>query len=146
MSKKLLVNMNDIFEHDKTVNKSDLEMNVLDAMKVNDGLYFIPTGFAFRAFIGDGNMIKNSNVKIDDKKWNWKEFGELSKEIIQQAGKDGKNKLYALTDYPAEMTLKKWLLIIIICLLIVKRNKRSSTRLILWSCWNKSRKCIKNKF
>ncbi|MEK4350685.1 ABC transporter substrate-binding protein [Paenibacillus sp. FSL R5-0475] len=107
VSKKLLVNMNDIFEHDKTVNKSDLEMNVLDAMKVNDGLYFIPTGFAFRAFIGDGNMIKNSNVKIDDKNWTWKEFGEQSKEIIQQAGKDAKNKLYALTEYPAEMTLQE---------------------------------------
>lgn len=83
----MLVNMNDIFEHDKTVNKSDLEMNVLDAMKVSDGLYFIPTGFAFRAFIGDGNMIKNSNVKIDDKIGLGKSLGSNRRKLYNRLGR-----------------------------------------------------------
>jgi multiple sugar transport system substrate-binding protein len=44
-------------------------------------------------------------VKIDDKSWNWNTFEEISKQLIQQAGKGGKKHLYALASYPAESTL-----------------------------------------
>ncbi|AJS59792.1 ABC transporter substrate-binding protein [Paenibacillus sp. IHBB 10380] len=107
LSKKLLLNMDDSMEQDKTLNKSDLKMNVLELLKVNGGMYAMPLGFGMSVFVGDGNAIKNSTVKIDDKSWNWSTFEEISKELIQQAEKGGKKQFYALANYPADSILTK---------------------------------------
>lgn len=105
VSKKLLLNMDDSIEQDKTLNKSDLKMNVLELMKVNGGMYAMPLGFGMSLFVGDGNVIKNSTVKIDDKSWNWNTFEDISKQLIQQAEKGGKKQFYALAYYPADSIL-----------------------------------------
>ena len=107
VSKKLLLNMDDSMEQDKTLNKSDLKMNILELLKVNGGMYAMPLGFGMNLFVGDGNAIKNSTVKIDDKSWNWNTFEEISKQLIQQAEKGGKKQFYALANYPADSILMK---------------------------------------
>ncbi|MEC0242643.1 extracellular solute-binding protein [Paenibacillus dokdonensis] len=107
VSKQVLLNMNDYMEQDKTLNKSDVEMGVLDAMKLNDGIYTVPSGFFLRAFIGDGDVLKNTDVKIDEKNWSWKEFGEISKKIMQRAEKGNKDQRYALANNPPDVILQE---------------------------------------
>ncbi|MDR0267191.1 ABC transporter substrate-binding protein [Paenibacillus sp.] len=109
VSKQLLLNMNDLLDQDQTLNKNDLQMKVLESLKLNGGLYKIPSGLGIAAFVGDGNAIKNSNVKIDDKSWNWSSFEEISKQLIQQAGKGGKKQLFAVANYPPDMILTEML-------------------------------------
>ncbi|QGQ99123.1 extracellular solute-binding protein [Paenibacillus psychroresistens] len=101
VSKKLILNMNESIEQDKTLNKSDLQMNILDVMKQNGGLYVMPLGFSLRGFVGDGDILKNANV--DDKNWNWKEFAEISKKL----GDSGTERRYALANDPPELLLQE---------------------------------------
>ncbi|MFU1794522.1 extracellular solute-binding protein [Paenibacillus azoreducens] len=107
VSKQLLLNMNDYMQQDQTLNKNDLKMSILDALKLKGGLYTVPSGYFMRPFVGDGNAIQNSGVKIDDKTWNWKTFDEISRQLIQQANKGGKKQLYALANNPPEVTLQE---------------------------------------
>ncbi|MBP1989824.1 ABC transporter substrate-binding protein [Paenibacillus eucommiae] len=103
VSKKLLLNMDEPMEQDKTLNKSDLQMNILDALKLNGGTYAMPSGFSLRAFVGDGDILKNT--KVDDKNWTWKEFEETSKELMQK--ESGTERRYALANDPPEMLLQE---------------------------------------
>ncbi|NHN29615.1 ABC transporter substrate-binding protein [Paenibacillus agricola] len=101
VSKKLLLNMDESMKQDKTLNKSDLQMNILDELKLNGGMYTMPFGFFLRAFVGDGDILKNTNV--DDKNWTWKEFEEISKKL----GESGKERRYALANDPPELLLQE---------------------------------------
>ncbi|WP_091021000.1 MULTISPECIES: ABC transporter substrate-binding protein [Paenibacillus] len=107
VSKGFLLDMNDLLNKDQTLDKDDLQMNILDGLKVNDGMYTVPLGYRLRAFVGDGEMLSNANVKFDDKTWNWKEFEKVSKEVIQK--KSGTDKLYALASYPPELLFQEML-------------------------------------
>lgn len=104
MSKKLLLNMDDFMEQDKTLDKSDLQMNILELMKLNGGMYTMPFAFSLRAFVGDGDMLGNTN--IDDKNWTWKEFEETSKKL----GENGTERRYALANDPPEFLLTEMIL------------------------------------
>ncbi|MBA2936694.1 extracellular solute-binding protein [Paenibacillus sp. CGMCC 1.16610] len=101
LDKKLLLNMNDNMQQDQTVNKSDLQTNVLDALKLNGGLYMIPSGFFLRAFVGDGDIL--DKMKVDDKNWTWKQFAETSKKM----GQSGTERRYALANDPPEILLQE---------------------------------------
>ncbi|GIP19979.1 ABC transporter substrate-binding protein [Paenibacillus sp. J22TS3] len=108
ISKQLLVNMSEYLDKDKTLNKNDLQMNVLDALKVNGGLYWMPTGFTLRGFYGDGDVLGRSKVPVDDKNWTWKDFAAVSKELLQ-AEKSGKNTRYAFAGNPPDYILSMML-------------------------------------
>ncbi|WP_240419087.1 ABC transporter substrate-binding protein [Paenibacillus periandrae] len=101
VSKKLLLNMDETMMKDKSLNTNDLQTNILDVLKQNGGLYAMPLGFSLRAFIGDGDILKNTNV--DDKKWTWKEFEKVSKKL----GESGKERRYALANDPPELLLQE---------------------------------------
>lgn len=107
VSKGVLLDMNDLLNKDQTLDKDDLQMNILDGLKVNDGMYTVPLGYMLRAFVGDGEMLSNANVKFDDKTWNWKEFEKVSKEVIQK--KSGTDEVYALASYPPELLFQEML-------------------------------------
>ncbi|MBE9914890.1 carbohydrate ABC transporter substrate-binding protein [Paenibacillus donghaensis] len=107
VNKQLLLNMNDLLDQDQTLNKNDLQMKILESLKLNGGLYSIPSGFGISAFVGDGNAINNSTVKIDDKSWNWNTFKEISKQLIQQAGKGGNKQLFAMANTPPELYIQE---------------------------------------
>lgn len=109
VSKKLLLNMNDRMEQDQTLDKNDMMNSVLDVLKLDGGLYTVPSGYFVRTFVGDGDILKSSQVKLDDKTWDWKEFERVSKEMIQQAEKSGKKNLYALAFYPPDILLQEML-------------------------------------
>lgn len=101
VSKTLLLNMDELIADDATLNKSDLQTNVLDVLKLNGGMYAIPSGFSLRAFVGDGDVLKNAS--FDDKKWTWKEFEETSKKL----GESGTERRYALANDPPEILLQE---------------------------------------
>ncbi|BFT73703.1 ABC transporter substrate-binding protein [Paenibacillus sp. P36] len=101
LDKKLLLNMTDLMQQDQTVNKSDLQTNVLEALKLNGGLYTIPSGFSLRAFVGDGDILEKT--KVDDKNWTWKQFAETSKKM----GQSGTERRYALANDPPEILLQE---------------------------------------
>ncbi|TVX93215.1 ABC transporter substrate-binding protein [Paenibacillus agilis] len=103
VNKNLLVNMSDLMEKDQPLNKNDLQMNVLDAGKINGGLYTMPYSFSLRTFVGDGDALKSAN--IDDKSWTWQQFGDISKNLIEQTGKG--DKRYALAGEPQELILQE---------------------------------------
>lgn len=96
VSKKLLLNMDGAIEQDKTLNKNDLQTNILDVLKRSGSLYAMPLGFNLRVFAGDGDILKNTNV--DDKKWTWKDF----ENTVKKLGEGGKERRYGLAFYPAE--------------------------------------------
>ncbi|GGH19629.1 ABC transporter substrate-binding protein [Paenibacillus segetis] len=99
ISKKLILNMDDFMEQDQTLDKNDLQMNILELMKKSGGMYAIPFGFSLRAFVGDGDMLGNTN--IDDKNWTWKEFEVISKNLVE----NGTDRRYALANDPPELLL-----------------------------------------
>lgn len=103
VNKNLLVNLSDMMEQDKSLNKSDLQMNILESAKVNGSLYAIPFAFFLNTFVGDGDILEKSGVNVDDTNWTWKQFGELSQQILKQEGA-GSNQ-YALYDYLPEQIL-----------------------------------------
>ena len=103
MSKQLLLNMNDLMNKDQPLNKNDVHMNVLKALQLNGGTYTIPSGFSLRAFIGDGDLVKSD---VDDKKWTWKEFADVSKKLMQK-DKNSKDRRYALANDPPEVILQE---------------------------------------
>ncbi|WP_028595271.1 ABC transporter substrate-binding protein [Paenibacillus assamensis] len=104
VNKKLLVNLSDLMEKDKSLNKSDLQMNVLDARKINGGLYTMPYSFSLSVFVGDGDILNHANV--DDKSWSWQQFGNISKNLIEQTGKG--DKRYAIANQPPDYTLQEF--------------------------------------
>ncbi|WP_339208085.1 extracellular solute-binding protein [Paenibacillus sp. FSL K6-3182] len=101
VSNKLLLNMDELMKQDKTMSISDLQMNILDELKLNGGMYAMPFGFSLRAFVGDGDILENKN--IDDKNWTWKEFEKTSKEL----GESGTERRYAIANDPPEMLLQE---------------------------------------
>jgi multiple sugar transport system substrate-binding protein len=68
----------------------------LDVLKLSGGTYTMPFGFYLRAFVGDGDLIKNT--KIDHKNWTWKEFEETSK-VLGQSGTEHRYALAYVDNY-----------------------------------------------
>ncbi|XOK61064.1 ABC transporter substrate-binding protein [Paenibacillus elgii] len=106
VNQKLLLNMSDMLDQDKTVNKSNLQMNVLDAMKLNGGLYTITPSFILVGLVGDGDVLEKANVKVDDKSWNWKQFEEVGRKLVQQTA-SGKDRRNFLGGNPPELILQE---------------------------------------
>ncbi|WP_434751017.1 extracellular solute-binding protein [Paenibacillus amylolyticus] len=107
VSKGFLLNMNDLLKQDQTLDKNDLQMNILNGLKMNDGMYTIPLGYMLRVFVGDEAMLNKADAQFDDKTWNWKEFEKVSKEVIQK--ENGQDKIYALASYPPELLFQEML-------------------------------------
>ncbi|MUG21210.1 extracellular solute-binding protein [Paenibacillus macerans] len=96
VGKGLLLNMDSLLSQDKTVKTDDVQMNVLEAMKESGGLYAVPAGFSLRAFIGDGEVLKDAGIQ--EETWTWQDFAAVAKTLTQ-----GKEGIYAMADYPPEM-------------------------------------------
>ncbi|MFG1732064.1 ABC transporter substrate-binding protein [Paenibacillus sp. 843] len=109
VTKGFLFNMNDVIEQDQTLHKDDLQMNIVDGLKLNDGVYTIPLGYSLRVLVGNGDMLGNANATFDDTSWDWKEFEKVSKEVIQKAKENGTDEIYALASYPPEYLFQEML-------------------------------------
>ncbi|MUG66427.1 extracellular solute-binding protein [Paenibacillus campinasensis] len=101
VNKNLLLNMDGFIEQDETLNKSEWQINIMDAIKSDDGLYAMPFGFRLRAFVGDGDILEMTS--IDDKHWTWKEFEEISKEL----GANGAERRYAMANEAPDFRMQE---------------------------------------
>ncbi|REK75151.1 ABC transporter substrate-binding protein [Paenibacillus paeoniae] len=100
VKKGLLLNMDHLLSQDDTLKQDNMHMNVLQAMKQTSGTYVIPSGFYLRAFIGDGDLLKDA--AINEQTWTWQHFADMAKGLTQ--GKDG---LYAMADYTPDMLMQE---------------------------------------
>ncbi|MEK3790515.1 extracellular solute-binding protein [Paenibacillus sp. FSL R7-0204] len=105
VNKQLFLNMDDYLKQSQTLKQEDLELNVLNALKLNGGTYMIPSGYGLRAFLGDGDALKQVNV--DDKSWTWQQFSGSAKSMIEAGQKAGSGHRFALQEYPPEMLLQE---------------------------------------
>lgn len=100
VNKKLLVNLNELIDKEKLLQKGDLYPNIINSMKINDGLYSMPLTLYILSFIGDGNVLKKANVQVDDKTWTWQQFEQVAQQLKQNSNDGGIR--YALANYPPE--------------------------------------------
>ncbi|WP_018758292.1 ABC transporter substrate-binding protein [Paenibacillus terrigena] len=101
VTKNMLVNMSDRLEADKTLKKSDLNMNVLNGMKTDGGLYSVPSSFFVGTFVGDGDALAKT-VKVDEKNWTWTQFEDVARKF--KASSQGDR--FALASYAPERFLQ----------------------------------------
>ncbi|WP_258210124.1 ABC transporter substrate-binding protein [Paenibacillus radicibacter] len=104
IEKKLLLNMSEMLDQDPTVKKNDLQMNILDGLKINGGLYGIARSFYLGGFYGDGDALSKT-VKVDDKTWTWKQLEEVSRQFIQSSNKQGSR--YAVANLQPQQFLSE---------------------------------------
>ncbi|NOU72694.1 extracellular solute-binding protein [Paenibacillus sp. LMG 31458] len=103
VSKNAFVNIDEFIKHDKSFDQSQYYMNILDNSKKNGGLYVVPTKFYLQALFGDQVAIEKAGVTIDDKKWTWSQFADVSKSLAAKgvhtnslSGLDPENMLNSL--------------------------------------------------
>lgn len=109
INKKLLLNMSDALESDQTLDKDDLNTNILNGMKINGGLYTVPTSFYVGTFMSDGDIL-DKMVEVDEDDWTWEQLEDISWRYMQKEGT--KNGRSALANYAPEEFLR----------LVVKNN------------------------
>ncbi|OAB29604.1 ABC transporter substrate-binding protein [Paenibacillus macquariensis subsp. defensor] len=85
VNKKLLANLGEMIDQDTTFKKEQYFSNILDGVKINGGLYGMPSSFFLYGLIGNEAMIEKSGVKIDDSNWDWSEFASIAKEISNKS-------------------------------------------------------------
>jgi multiple sugar transport system substrate-binding protein len=85
VNKKLLANLGEMIDQDTTFKKEQYFSNILDGVKINGGLYGMPSAFFLYGLIGDETIIEKSGVKIDDSSWDWSEFASIAKEISSKS-------------------------------------------------------------
>lgn len=81
VNKQLLVNMSEMMDHDPSFQKDQYFTNILDAVKLNDGIYSMPLNFFLYGLVGNETVIDKSGVKIDDTNWDWSQFVDVAKEL-----------------------------------------------------------------
>lgn len=86
VNKKAFVNLDELIQKDTTFDPSLYEMNIIENSRMNDGIYTLPLEFGLEVLFGDAAIIENAGVTIDDKKWTWSEFAEISKELANKGG------------------------------------------------------------
>ncbi|CAH1222329.1 hypothetical protein PAECIP111891_05323 [Paenibacillus allorhizoplanae] len=103
VNKQAFVNVGEFIKHDTSFDQSQYYMNILDNSKMNGGLYVLPTMFYLQAMFGDQVAIEKAGVAIDDKKWTWSQFADVSKSLAAKgahthslSGLDPENMLNAI--------------------------------------------------
>lgn len=86
VNKKAFVNLEELIQRDNTFDPSLYEMNIIENSRMNDGIYTLPLQFNLEVLFGDAANIENAGVTIDDKKWTWSDFAEISKELANKGG------------------------------------------------------------
>ncbi|WP_165921121.1 ABC transporter substrate-binding protein [Paenibacillus albiflavus] len=104
VEKNLLVNLYDLMEKDKSIDKSKYYNNILQASQQGDGLYAIPLSFSVGMVAGNTNLMEQANIKLDqDKPWTWGQFKDIGKQIKEQGDSLG------FTNFPPELLLNDYL-------------------------------------
>jgi len=105
VEKKALADLNDFIAKDDSFDKKAYYANIMDALKMGEGLYSMPLGFSLSMMIGDELAIQEAGVKIDDSSWTWDKFADLAGQLVKDNDGDGKPDIYAITSSEPESFL-----------------------------------------
>lgn len=100
VAKGQLQDMDSLLSGDPSLKKENLQANILEATKVSGGLYAIPGGYSLRAFIADGQVLKDAGIA--EKTWTWQDFAEKAKMLTKE-----KDNLVAMAEYPPDMLMQE---------------------------------------
>ncbi|RAV21503.1 ABC transporter substrate-binding protein [Paenibacillus contaminans] len=103
VEKGLILNMDALMKQDGTLKQDNMHMNVLKALNPKGGTYAIPSGFYLRAFIGNGEALKDAG--INEKTWTWQDFVDIAKKVTQ-----GKNGFVAMAEYTPDMLVQEMMI------------------------------------
>ncbi|WP_432404835.1 extracellular solute-binding protein [Wukongibacter sp. M2B1] len=92
----MLLDFNELMENDPSFDKSPYYTNIFDAMEYNNKLYTIPLTVNYLAFMTNTAFLKEYSIEFDDNSWTWNDFLDISKEVMMDTNKDGKNDMYSL--------------------------------------------------
>jgi multiple sugar transport system substrate-binding protein len=94
----LLTNISEIIEKDPTFKKEQYFNNILDNVKINGGIYGMPLGFIMYGLMGNETLIEKSEVKFDDKTWNWSQYTDVIRQVMKFGEKNSKYGLFTSPD------------------------------------------------
>ncbi|MBM7563651.1 ABC transporter substrate-binding protein [Paenibacillus sacheonensis] len=79
---KLLADLGPFMEQDSDFHKGDYFTNILDNVRIGEGLYSMPLTFFLMGFAGDVDAIADSGAKFDDLTWSWSDFEKTAGELV----------------------------------------------------------------
>ncbi|WP_308634842.1 ABC transporter substrate-binding protein [Paenibacillus silvisoli] len=86
VNKGAFENVNDWIDRDAGFDPRQYHTNIMSGSKMNGGLYLMPIEFYLEALYGDAAGLKKAGIAIDDQKWTWSQFAEVSKRLADKNG------------------------------------------------------------
>ncbi|WP_027631439.1 ABC transporter substrate-binding protein [Clostridium hydrogeniformans] len=83
-SKNLLANLTELMNEDKSFNKDNYHMNIINNSTLNGTLYDMPMRFSIRTLVGDEEAISETRININDKNWDWSKFIENGEALLDK--------------------------------------------------------------
>ncbi len=90
-----LANLDELIEH---FNLEHVEDEILNAGRIEDGLYMIPTGINAMGFVYDPAMFQEANAMEPALDWTWEEFRESADAMHNELGIYGASQFEATSD------------------------------------------------
>lgn len=79
---KLLADLGPFMEQDSHFHKDAYFTNILDNVRIGEGLYGMPLTFFLMGFAGDVDAIAHTGAMFDDLKWSWTDFENTAGELV----------------------------------------------------------------
>lgn len=98
VKKHLLANMSEFIEKDTIFKKEQYFNNILDNVKIDGGIYGMPLSFFVYGLMGDETLIEKSEVKFDDKIWNWSQYTNVIRQLMKFGEKKSKYGVFSSPD------------------------------------------------
>ncbi len=83
-NKNILANLTELMNEDKSFNKDNYHMNIINNSTLNGTLYAMPMWFFISTLVGDEEAIDKTKTNIDDKNWNWSKFIENGEALLDK--------------------------------------------------------------
>jgi multiple sugar transport system substrate-binding protein len=74
--------LNEYIRKNKDFNLSEYNSKVIDCGVINDKRYFIPVTFSVPLIWSSDSLLHKNNIKINENKWSWEEYGKLCNKYI----------------------------------------------------------------
>lgn len=94
--KGILQDMKQLMTEDKSFQLDHYYENAFEAVKYKNVLYTVPINLSFQVFAANKGMLDKVSVKVDDRKWSWKDFLDYSVKVIKASNNGNTSGQYAL--------------------------------------------------
>ncbi len=97
IDKKMLANLSDMMQADKSFNMDEYYTNIFDALEYNGSLYGLPTSVNLGVLEANTELLGKYGISIEDESWTWEDFEKAAETIVESSKKDGVEGIYALS-------------------------------------------------